>query len=63
MFTDYLTYFFNLFFSNTVSIENQLIIMFASAFVSASLLPGNSEIVKVSAFLLQNIFYKRVNCD
>ncbi|RDF05940.1 YqaA family protein [Haemophilus parahaemolyticus] len=41
MFTDYLTYFFNLFFSN----ENQLIIMFASAFVSASLLPGNSEIV------------------
>lgn len=53
MFTDYLTYFFNLFFSN----ENQLIIMFASAFVSASLLPGNSEIV-FSAIATQTILFE-----
>ena len=53
MFTDYLTYFFNLFFSN----ENQLIIMFASAFVSASLLPGNSEIV-FSTIATQTILFE-----
>ena len=53
MFTDYLTYFFNLFFSN----ENKLIIMFASAFVSASLLPGNSEIV-FSTIATQTILFE-----
>lgn len=53
MFTDYLTYFFNLFFSN----ENQLIIMFASAFMSASLLPGNSEIV-FSTIATQTILFE-----
>ncbi|WP_150538369.1 YqaA family protein [Actinobacillus vicugnae] len=38
---DYLTSFFSLFFS----LENQLITMFFSAFLSATVLPGNSEII------------------
>ena len=39
--TDYFTSFFSLFFSA----ENQLITMFLSAFLSATVLPGNSEII------------------
>lgn len=38
---DYLTSFLGLFFS----VENQLILMFFSAFLSSTILPGNSEIV------------------
>lgn len=41
MITDYLTSFFSFFFSN----EYQLLTMFVSSLISASLLPGNSEIV------------------
>lgn len=39
--TDYLSSFFGLFLSE----ENQLLLMFFSAFLSATVLPGNSEIV------------------
>ncbi len=39
--TEYLTSFFSLFFSE----QNQLFTMFLSGFLSATLLPGNSEII------------------
>ena len=39
--SDYLTSFLSLFLSN----ENQLILMFLSAFLSATILPANSEII------------------
>lgn len=39
--TDYLTSFLGLF----LATENQMLLMFASSFLSATLLPGNSEIV------------------
>lgn len=47
--SDYLTAFFSLFFSE----QNQLLLMFASAFLSSTLLPGNSEVV-FSALLVQH---------
>lgn len=48
--TEYLTSIFDLFFN----IENSLIVMFASAFLSSTLLPGNSEIV-FSALATQSL--------
>lgn len=47
--TDYLTSFLGLFFSD----GNQLILMFFSAFLSSTVLPGNSEIV-FSTLIAQN---------
>lgn len=54
--TDYLTSFLSLFFST----ENQLILMFLSAFLSASILPGNSEII-FSTLLSQNMLISNGN--
>ena len=47
--TDYLTAFLGFFFSD----ESQLILMFFSAFLSSTVLPGNSEIV-FSTLIAQN---------
>lgn len=49
--TDYLTTFVSFFFSS----ENQLIILFFSAFLSATVLPGNSEII-FTALATQTIY-------
>lgn len=49
--SDYLTSFFGLFFSE----QNQLLLMFASAFLSSTVLPGNSEVV-FSTLLAQQSF-------
>lgn len=49
--TDYLTSFSSLFFSD----NNQLIVMFLSAFLSATVLPGNSEIM-FTALASQTIY-------
>lgn len=55
--TEYLTSFFSLFFSA----ENQLITMFFSALLSATILPGNSEIIFTTlasqTILAKNAFY------
>ncbi|OOH90373.1 hypothetical protein BMT54_04935 [Pasteurellaceae bacterium 15-036681] len=48
---DYLTYFVSLLSSS----ENQLVIMFLSAFLSSTLLPGNSEVI-FSALVTQTLF-------
>lgn len=57
MFTDYLTSFLSLFFST----ENQFITMFISSLISASILPGNSEIIFTTiasqTILLERTFY------
>nr|WP_314740003.1 VTT domain-containing protein [uncultured Haemophilus sp.] len=55
--TDYLTSFLSLFFST----ENQFITMFISSLISASILPGNSEIIFTTiasqTILLERTFY------
>lgn len=48
--SDYFISFLGLFFAD----QNQLILMFASAFLSATLLPGNSEII-FSTLITQNM--------
>ncbi len=57
MITDYLTSFLSLFFST----ENQFITMFISSLISASILPGNSEIIFTTiasqTILLERTFY------
>ncbi|QLB20388.1 hypothetical protein A6B43_01925 [Vespertiliibacter pulmonis] len=53
---DYFTSFFSLFFSA----ENQLWIMFLSAFLSATILPGNSEII-FSTLLTQHLLIGQNN--
>lgn len=54
--TDYFTSFLGLFFSD----QNQLILMFFSAFLSATLLPGNSEII-FSTLITQNVLINSPN--
>lgn len=54
--SDYLTSFLGLFFSD----QNQLILMFFSAFLSATVLPGNSELI-FSTLLTQNLLIHSTN--
>lgn len=54
--TDYFTSFLGLFFSD----QNQLILMFFSAFLSATILPGNSEII-FSTLITQNVLINSTN--